>query len=512
MFNNFKIYYVNTRGIKSELNSIDRIVGELSPQVICLTETMLGEKEEVTINGYTNFYNNNKIGKGGIIIAVQNDLKEVTIETDRTKEEYQTLWIKINNGRNKINIGCVYAPQEGKTRLTVFNRMYDHVKDRINKIKQDDERLILTGDFNAKVGDAIQGNKEEITKSGKNFLKMILEQDLMMLNKSTQCQGKWTRLSGEEKSILDYILIFKEDEQYVDFIEIDEAKEHTPRYKEKSKYVYSDHCAITSAVKWTNANIERQKARQKKVMTANSLARFSEMTQTGNLANIMREESDLSTRSLKWLEEVHRIIDATCVIKNEHKTQTLKIVRKMMNLKKKVKSKTEWPVRKRRRQIMRINEIIEEELKQHKARIMIKKAKSLQSDNKMHSGTFWEFKKQMDRMKKVETPSSMLDKKGVEKTSREEIKTIFEDFYQELFQHNEPTTETEKLAEKVTNQVFEEIMKRADQPIEKDPITKDEIKKSIKQVKNKATMDYNKINNKILKSAGEDFLNSLEIQ
>ena len=129
----------------------------------------------------------------------------------------------------------------------------------------------------------------------------------------------------------------------------------------------------------------------------------------------------------------------------------------------------------------------------------------------MHPGTFWEFKKQMDRMKKVETPSSMLDKNGVEKTSREEIKTIFEDFYQELFQHNEPTIETEKLAEKVTNQVFAEIMKRAEQPIEKDPITKDEIMRSIKQVKNKATVDYNKINNKILKSAGEDFLNSLKI-
>ena len=142
---------------------------------------------------------------------------------------------------------------------------------------------------------------------------------------------------------------------------------------------------------------------------------------------------------------------------------------------------------------------------------MIKKAKSLQSDNKMHSGTFWEFKKQMDRINKVETPSSMLDKNGKEKTTREEIKIIFEDFYQELFKHNEPTTETEKLAEKVTNQVFEEIMKRADQVIEKDPITKDEIQNSIKQIKNKATMDYNRINNKILKSAGEDFLSSLEI-
>ena len=472
---------------------------------------MLGEKEKVEIKGYRNFYNSNKIGKGGIVIAVRNELKDVTIETERTLEEYQTLWIKIDNGRNKINVGCVYAPQESKTKIAVFNRMYDHIRDRINKIKQDNERLILTGDFNAKVGDTIPGNKEEITKSGKLLLKMTLEQDLAMLNKSTKCQGKWTRISGEEKSILDYIMVFQEDERYVDSIEIDEDKEHTPRYKEKTNNVYSDHCAIISTVKWTDANIERRKARQRKVMTKNSLARFHEMTQMGNLANIMREEADLSTRSLKWLGEVQRIIDVTCVIKKEHKDQPLKIVRKMMNLKKKVRNKAEWAVRKRRRQIMRINEIIEEEIKQHKARIMIKKAKSLQSDNKMHSGTFWEFKKQMDRINKVETPSSMLDKNGKEKTTREEIKIIFEDFYQELFKHNEPTTETEKLAEKVTNQVFEEIMKRADQVIEKDPITKDEIQNSIKQIKNKATMDYNRINNKILKSAGEDSLSSLEI-
>ena len=107
----------------------------------------------------------------------------------------------------------------------------------------------------------------------------------------------------------------------------------------------------------------------------------------------------------------------------------------MISLKKIVRNKTDWPVRKRKRQLMRINEIIEEEIKQHKARVMIKKAKSLQSDNKMHSGTFWELKKQMDRMNKGETPSSMFDKNVVEKSTREEIREIFEDFYKDLFTH-----------------------------------------------------------------------------
>ena len=54
------MYYVNTRGIKSKINSIERIAQEVSPHVICITETMLGKKEKIEIPGYENFYNNNK--------------------------------------------------------------------------------------------------------------------------------------------------------------------------------------------------------------------------------------------------------------------------------------------------------------------------------------------------------------------------------------------------------------------------------------------------------------------
>ena len=472
---------------------------------------MLGEKEKIEIDGYTPFFNNNKSGKGGIIIAVQNELKDVTIETGKTLEEYQTLWVKIDNGNNKINVGCVYAPQEKDTKVAIYNQMYNHIKDKVIKSKQDNERVIITGDFNAKVGETIQGNNKVVSKSGKILLKMALENDLAILNKSTKCQGKWTRMQGNEKSILDYILIFQEDEQYIEHMEIDEDKIHTPGYKEKSRTVYSDHCAMICSIRWTDASIDRKEAARKKVMTEKSLTLFQERTQTGNLANIMRENTDLSARSVKWLAEVQSIMDATCEVKKEFRDRPLKIVRKLNNLKKKVRMKTEWSVRKRKHQVRRINEIIEDEIKQHKARSTIEKAKKLQSDNKMHSGTFWEFKKQMDRTQKGETPSVMLDKNGEEKTSKEEIKKIFEEFYEDLFQPTVPTTETEKMAEKVTNQVFEEIMRRADKPCDKEPITKDEIRNSIRMIKNQATIDYNKINNKILKNAGNDFIESLEI-
>ena len=87
----------------------------------------------------------------------------------------------------------------------------------------------------------------------------------------------------------------------------------------------------------------------------------------------MKEEDDLTTRSFKWL--VQRITGNTCEIKKEVKDQPLKIVRKMISLKKMIRGKSEWPLRKRQRQLKIINEIMDEEIKHHRARVMIKNQK-----------------------------------------------------------------------------------------------------------------------------------------
>ena len=243
---NFKIYYVNTRGVRSKLDSIGRIAREVAPQVLCLTETMLGEGEKIEVEGYKIFYNNNKSGKGGIIIAVGERLGGVTIETEKTNDEFQTLWIKIDNTRNKINVGCVYAPQESRAKIGVFNRMYQGIASRIDKAKHDGERVVIAGDFNAKVGEKIKGNKKEISKSGKVLCNMILERDLALLNCHVGCEGRWTRILGKEKSVIDYMMLFQEDEGYVRSVFIDENKMITPRYREGKKTIYSDHCATVN--------------------------------------------------------------------------------------------------------------------------------------------------------------------------------------------------------------------------------------------------------------------------
>ena len=45
------------------------------------------------------------------------------------------------------------------------------------------------GDMNYKIGDLIDGNKEEISKGGKIMMKMIKENYMIILNSLEKCQG-----------------------------------------------------------------------------------------------------------------------------------------------------------------------------------------------------------------------------------------------------------------------------------------------------------------------------------
>ena len=64
----------------------------------------------------------------------------------------------------------------------------------------------------------IQGNKDEISKAGKIFKSMCKDTGLCILNAHTKCQGKWTRVEKDKKSVLDYALIRREDELVLDLV------------------------------------------------------------------------------------------------------------------------------------------------------------------------------------------------------------------------------------------------------------------------------------------------------
>ena len=78
----------------------------------------------------------------------------------------QRLWILVTNTKKKIRVGIIYAPQENVTPNNQLKIMYEDIREQIKIGKEEKQQTIILGDFNVKIGEAIEGNKAQVTKKG----------------------------------------------------------------------------------------------------------------------------------------------------------------------------------------------------------------------------------------------------------------------------------------------------------------------------------------------------------
>ena len=115
------------------------------------------EEEEIIIPEYKTIYRNNKTSHcGGTIITVKDNVKTITMQVKQETEVGQTLWILLNNKKNKLKVEVIYAPQEGVTPNKELKKLYTSITEEIIKAKEEDQQSIIIGDFNAKIGDRIK--------------------------------------------------------------------------------------------------------------------------------------------------------------------------------------------------------------------------------------------------------------------------------------------------------------------------------------------------------------------
>ena len=84
---------------------------------------------------------------------------------------------------------------------------------------------------------------------------------MVIINKEKEvCKGLWTRVQGQERSILDYVLTNSKLLSTVTEMIVDENKQYSAFKLEKSRKTYSDHNAILLKLNLETA-IEKQKNR-----------------------------------------------------------------------------------------------------------------------------------------------------------------------------------------------------------------------------------------------------------
>ena len=148
-------------------------INDCQPILMRLVETHLQKEEEIRIPGYSQIFRNDRSGNsGGIMLAVKENIKTVTLEVTQEKEIGQSLWILLDNNRSKIRIGVIYAPQENVTSNNELKVMYNNISKQISIAQEERQQVLILGDFNAKVGTYIEGNKPAVTKGGRESMKM----------------------------------------------------------------------------------------------------------------------------------------------------------------------------------------------------------------------------------------------------------------------------------------------------------------------------------------------------
>ena len=128
---------------------------------------MLDGKDKVVMGGYT-IYRNDRYGDGGgVLIAIKDVLRRRRmVEKINSKIKEKSIWLSLTNNKTKIRIGIVYNPQENKTTKDEQEEVYGRIESEIKNARKMEQHIIVMGDMNYKIGDLIDGNKEEISQAG----------------------------------------------------------------------------------------------------------------------------------------------------------------------------------------------------------------------------------------------------------------------------------------------------------------------------------------------------------
>ena len=269
---NITLAHVNVRGIKSKIKDIISLAEDHKFDIMVFTETKLSEKENKIIPGYKNRRLNRQTKAGGVIIYYKEELQVKVIKKNK---ECETLWVKLECNGNPIVIGGVYSPCENNVSKRIINDFVRELEKDYVEIKENvTDDIIIVGDLNAHIGnddEGVKGNNEHVGINGQEYRRFIKERQIKLINNTDKAEGKWTRVEGEKKSILDLTLSSTEMELKISKLKIDE--EH--KYSIESKRSKTDH--NLSVVDIDTSAIREKELKRESVSCNNDWDKYKEV-------------------------------------------------------------------------------------------------------------------------------------------------------------------------------------------------------------------------------------------
>ena len=151
-----------------------------------------------------------------------------------------------------------------------------------------------------------------------------------------KCKGVWTRVQGEEKSIIDYVLTDASSTNTVKEMKIDEEKQYGLHKLDKntatneSRKIYSDHNSILINLDFETPTEEQ---RPKKIIIIKEYKRYRTIIEEENVNKLLKS-GDLQESYNKW--SVARETSITTVQKAKTKNPR-KDIKELQKIRKKLR-------------------------------------------------------------------------------------------------------------------------------------------------------------------------------
>ena len=244
----------------------------------------------------------------------------------------QSVWILLTNTKKRNRIGVIYAPQENVIPNNELKLIYEDTREKIKIGKEEKQQILIIGDLNAKIGEAIEGNKTQVTKGGRQLLKLANKENMIILNTvKEKCKAVWTRVQGEEKSVVDYVLTYASSANTVKEMKIDEEKQYGLHKLDKNiatngkRKIYSDHNFILINLDFETPTEEE---RPKKIITKKGCKRYRTIIEEENVSKLLKS-GDLQESYNKWSIAIETSIKT--IQKNKNKKYKEKYQRAAKN-------------------------------------------------------------------------------------------------------------------------------------------------------------------------------------
>ena len=166
---------MNIRGIKSKLESLKEIIDQKQPDIVGMVETHLQEDEEIQLEGYHILMKDKNGEGGGLLLGIRSFFPYIEEDVEIAKSKHLEGLCVLIGSKTKVRVSIFYAPQGEKINKREMKELYKTIKEHIEIGQEKGCKLLIMGDFIAKVGGKVKYGDKEANKGGKELVKICEE-------------------------------------------------------------------------------------------------------------------------------------------------------------------------------------------------------------------------------------------------------------------------------------------------------------------------------------------------